>query len=127
MAKTEEQTKIRFEYHFAPDFREYYATGARGGMVNGYHMHLDFYNEKRRLSTVDHVTFDSEGKGTKVQSEDSTEAIVDRTYVMGLSLSFNAARELADWLNKGLKDIEKVERLRGKATKKGAAKNGGNS
>jgi hypothetical protein len=108
--KTKKKPNIIFEYGKSPEYREHYVTGARGGVQNGYHIHLEFYREKRRFSTVQHLlTDDSEIESKIVDVETPDVPVVEREFVVGIDLSFHAARELTSFLVKRMKDIDDVE------------------
>jgi len=103
---------VRFEYRFDPEFKEFYVTGARGGIQNIYHLRLDFYSERAKLRSMnDKLVEDKDGRREIVPAEPwDGPAVVERTFIVGLNMSFNAVKELAKFLNEKVKDIENVER-----------------
>jgi hypothetical protein len=102
---------VRFEYSFDPEFNEFYVTGARGGIQNIYHLRLDFYSERVKMKSLnDKIIEHEDGRREIVPAEPwDGAAIVKRTFIVGLNMSFNAAKELAKFLNEKVKDIENVE------------------
>jgi len=102
---------VVFEYQYAPDFKEYYVTGARGGIQNIYHLRLDFYSERIRLRSMEDVLVEDE-KGKRViipRKAKKGPEVVERNFKIGLNLSFNAVKELANFLNVKVKEIEELE------------------
>lgn len=110
MSKKAKKPVLIFEYSKSPEYREHYVTGARGGFQNGYHLHLEFYREKRKLTKTQHMIDVSEGE-RKIVDVDAVETpIIEREFVVGVDLSFHAARELTSWLVKRMDELEKLEK-----------------
>ncbi|TXT54066.1 MAG: hypothetical protein BAJATHORv1_90015 [Candidatus Thorarchaeota archaeon] len=112
MPEDEKRELVRFTYQYSPDFREEYVTGARGGIQNIYHLRLDFYNERSKLRSLeDSLVEDTDGSRRIEPTESSNEPdIIERTFKVGLVLSFNAVRELSRFLAEKVKEIDEIER-----------------
>ncbi len=101
---------VIFEYHYSPDYRKVYATGARGGFQSGYHLNIDFYHEKTRRSTKQKLVPKNEREGRIEDIDPADPPIVDREYIVGIDLSIPAARQLARWLNERVSELEMMEK-----------------
>lgn len=108
--KGKKKKLVKFEYDRSPDYREHYVTGARGGIQNGYHVHLEFYREKRKLSAVQHLVSDEAETERRIEDVKTLGTpVVLREFVVGIDLSFHAARELTDFLVRRTKELEGIE------------------
>ncbi|MGQ4911561.1 MAG: hypothetical protein ACP6KW_05270 [Candidatus Thorarchaeota archaeon] len=108
----EEKTLVRFEYEYDPEFREFYVTGARGGIQNVYHLTLDFYEEKTELRSMTDVLIEYPDGSREVRPAEPPKGVqvVNRKFKVGLVMSFNAARELASFLNDRIREIDEMEK-----------------
>jgi hypothetical protein len=106
--KVEESRKIKFMYS-EEDAPCFYAHGARGGPTSIYDFRIDFYSERRRDPNIEIL---SENNSKRVSSFSQTDeeydkyVVVDRKIQVSVILSFPAAKELASWLSKRLKQYE---------------------
>jgi hypothetical protein len=91
---------VPFRVSPAADHRVVYANGAIGAPYMNYHYRLDFYQDEMPVLTF----LDAEGDG-KPAAERLKEGI-ERKVVVSLILSMPFAKELAIFLDKGLKEYE---------------------
>ncbi len=105
---TEKKIIANFNYEYSPEYKEYYATGARGGIINGYHYHLEFYRETQHISTQQQLVETSEGRRVEDIS-DVEPPVIQREFLFGLNLSFHAAFELYQWLGAKLSDMANIQ------------------
>ena len=83
----------------APDYREIYAHGAKGGVLGTYHYRIDFYRDD-----VPPLTFiERDGKITGLDAE---KAGIERRIQCSVYLSLPFAKELIRWLDKNLNEYE---------------------
>ncbi len=103
---------VRFEYSYDPDFREYYVTGARGGLQNIYHLRMYFYKDKLKFRSMNEVMIEHKDGQREIRPEDPVDGprTVERKFIVGLNLSFNAVRELSRFLHEKVKEIDGIER-----------------
>ncbi|MHA1971590.1 MAG: DUF3467 domain-containing protein [Candidatus Hodarchaeales archaeon] len=93
--------RVTFSYSKSPEYKQFYVTGARGG-VRPYDFRLDFYNEEpERLEIVK-----SDVKGRPIRRKHLGELKVHREYKTGIILSYRALLELSKFLND---QIEKMK------------------
>ncbi|MBD3407487.1 MAG: hypothetical protein GF411_15320 [Candidatus Lokiarchaeota archaeon] len=111
MSKDEKKELIRFKYEYSPDFREEYVTGARGGIQNIYHLSLNFYSEKSKLRSLEDSLCEYTDGSRRIEPKEPSKEpdIIERTFKVGLVLSFNAVRELARYLEEKVKEIDMIE------------------
>jgi hypothetical protein len=113
--KKQKETSIRVFYEKSPDFKYYYATGAKGGPLSVSDITLTFFSDHRIYSSEDII---KDGKLTpcKSLSDNYDEKIlVKRIEEFELTLSPFVAKELKDLLDRILKNykIEKREDTNG--------------
>ena len=84
----------------ALDHKTIYAHGAQGGALANYHYRIDFYQDM--VPPTDYV----ESSGD-IQQEGLGGAI-ERRIVASVFIPLPFAKELRDWLDKNLNEVEKV-------------------
>ena len=119
--KKDPPSKIKFDYEYSPEYKEVFVTGARGGVVNGYHLHLEFYREKRRLPLQQelNITYDKDSKPKEhewIDLDDPENPVIKRQFLVALNLPFQAVKELHSYLGERIKEIRIMEKEANKET-----------
>ena len=108
-------SRIKFDYVYSPEYKEVFVTGARGGIQNLYHLHLEFYREKRQfpLKQELNITFDKDSKPKKqewIDLDAPENPVIERQFLVGLNFPFQAVKELYSYLGERIKEIQKIEK-----------------
>ena len=113
LAAAADELSAEVEYHYIKSnhFRVIHADGALGGVTPRGYVHLAFYNERPAIPR----------KGIRKLSEDGSH-LEQEVYVEGFKdivreiefdvlIDENAARELHDWLNRQIENLEERARM----------------
>ena len=92
--KEERLPKLIFSYTKSSEYKQYYVTGARGG-IRPYDFRLDFYNEEPERDEV--VEADKKGRPVKIKIPQ--EIMIHREYKTGIIMSPRSLLQLSKFLN----------------------------
>lgn len=81
------------------DYKTYYEHGAQGGILNAYHLRVDFYRED--IPPTENL-IEKDGIG----HQDVDEMIIKREIDMSVYMSLPFAKQLRDWLDRQITEYE---------------------
>jgi hypothetical protein len=91
--------EIPVKYTKSNEYKTYYAHGAQGAILGSFHYRIDFYRDE--LPPIDKVI----EKNGKLQHEEN---LIIREIDCSVYLSLPFAKQLRDWLDKGIKNYEQT-------------------
>ena len=88
---------VPIRYVRSNDYKTYYAHGAQGAILGSFHFRVDFYRED--IPPTEHV-IEKDGK------LDHDEMMVKREIDLSVYMSLPFAKQLRDWLDRGIRKFE---------------------
>lgn len=102
--------KIKFIYTKAPGYRVVYGSGVYGGVAPQSTIKFDIYTEFRNPPEQEIRTIEEDGKlGEPVEQESESILTVERERQVGVIISIDQAKSIANWLQQKIKDFEKLQ------------------
>lgn len=103
----EDQSKIVFHYLKNNDFRTVLSTGAIGGITSHGLINVNFFTDRPPIPQS--VTYNIEDNKLGEEQERSTKSGIVREIHFGVNMDLNSARELKDYLEKLINQIELIK------------------
>jgi hypothetical protein len=111
LTPTEETpSQITFLYNKSNYYREIYASGAFGGLTQGFDLHMSFYNQHKVPFEKQIFEVGPDGTlGKELQREPSgLGPVLSREIEVGVTLDISTAIALMKWLERQITDAQKV-------------------
>ena len=108
--KKEVPSKLKFKYLFKEDYNPVYVNGAHGGISTRGEIVINFYLERHGVPYSQTHEFKSDGYlGKEIEREPKDYHTKMIRYVEnGIILNYENAIQIRDFLNKHIKDLEKI-------------------
>lgn len=102
--------KIKFIYTKAPGYRVVYGSGVYGGVAPQSTIKFDIYTEYKNPPEREIRTIEEDGKlGEPEEQVTEGTLTVERERQIGVIISIDQAKSIADWLSGKVKEFEKLQ------------------
>ena len=118
-----DKNKIAFRYIKNHNYRVVHADGVIGGPSPSGDIHMAFFSQRKPIPRKVVYEITSDGLGPELVDQRESESDIIREFDTDVVMNLNVAKELIEWLQKHVSEVEKVISEQ-KETKARKSKNG---